>query len=89
MAKKKHSPKKHTFKHTPSSTPEGAVTATARPASLPTTEVTSDGRSFEYVGRDVRRLSVFAGSLVGLELLLWYVIDYTPVGTRLYSFLHL
>lgn len=89
MAKKKHSPKKHTFKHATAPTPEGVMAATPRTAVMPNAEVTSDGRSFEYVGRDVRRLTLFAGILIGLELLLWYVIDFTSVGARLYSFLHL
>ena len=91
MAKKKHSPKKHTFKHTSVPQPDGVFTASPRSSTVAAeqAERTSDGRSFAYVGRDVRRLSLFAGSLIGLEMLLWYVIDYTAAGSRLYSILHL
>ena len=97
MAKKKNTPKKHKFKHVDPlasqvSAPSGDVDASpltqnrSRPAA-----VRSDGgaaatqRDFRYVGGDVRRIGVLAVSLIALELVLYYLLAHTSLGTAVYS----
>lgn len=95
MAKKKHSTKKHTFKHGDhissvsslgvpggNDTPHLAVTPAAMQAPA---VVTTDGRDFSYVGRDMRRLLGFSGVLVAVEIALWLVVEFTAFGTHIYN----
>ncbi len=42
-------------------------------------------RDFSYVGKDVRRIAVFAVCLVALELVLWYLFAHTGIGNSVYS----
>jgi len=93
MTKKKHQPKKHTFKHaapaaapvTGSATaaPQTSATATSRSAAV------IDTRDFSYVNHDLRRVMIFAASLIILELALWLAMDYTVLGSIVYGLIKL
>jgi hypothetical protein len=41
-------------------------------------------RDFSYVGQDLRRIGILAGSLIALELILWFVFGHTSVGASIY-----
>lgn len=43
------------------------------------------GRDFSYVTHDLRRIGIFAGSLVVLELGLLYLLGNTGFGSMVYS----
>jgi hypothetical protein len=94
---KKNTTKKHKFKHVETGVgaraPELSTSGSASGDSIrgsatrsPSTAVAgAGGRDFSYVGSDLRRIAVMAGALVVLELVLYYVLVYTPAGTAIYS----
>lgn len=93
MTKKKHQPKKHTFKHaapaaspatgSAASSPKAAATTATRPASV------GDTRDFSYVNHDLKRVMIFATGLITLELALWLAMDYTALGDIVYGLIKL
>jgi len=100
MAKKKQA-KKHKFKYAGEVQTADVVSSTvvggikkAEPAAAPwraqsaalRTAAVSGGRDFSYVGQDARRIAVLAGSLVALEVVLWYLLAHTGVGNAVYTF---
>jgi hypothetical protein len=96
MAKKKHSNKKHRFKYAEPSTlaaqapavPSPAVNQAETQAPKPATSVAQAGtvtRDFSYVRGDLRRIAVLGGSLIALELILWYLFGHTSVGPSVYN----
>jgi hypothetical protein len=96
MSKKKNPAKKHKFKHVDTAMVSAAAEVSASsngsqgsaPAStLQTARAAAAGtaRDFSYVGQDLRRIGVMAGALVALEMVLYYVMVYTPVGATIYS----
>ena len=93
MAKKKHQPKKHTFKHAApvaaplTSNASAAPTAAANVSSRPITA--SSTRDFSYVNHDLRRVMIFAAGLITLELALWLAMDYTALGNVVYGLIKL
>jgi hypothetical protein len=92
MSKKSKVAKKHRFKYAQPTTetasraasakPEAAVTGKPEVAAStpPTASAPTLGRDMSHVNRDVRRLSLLLGSLVVLELMLWWVLDSTVFG---------
>jgi len=97
MSKKKNPAKKHKFKHVDtamvsaaaevSASANGAA-GSAQASTLQTARaavVAGTARDFSYVGQDLRRIGVMAGALVALEMVLYYVMVYTPVGATIYS----
>jgi len=76
-----------------SQAPEAAVSASgsqssAQASTLQTARAVAAGataRDFSYVGQDLRRIGVMAGALVALEMVLYYVMVYTPAGAAIYS----
>jgi hypothetical protein len=90
MAKKKNQTKKHKFKYTePTSGMTAQETASApapvggsvAPKGRPQVAVTAAStRDFSYVYSDLRRIFLMAGSLVALELVLWYLFGHTGLG---------
>lgn len=93
MANKKHQSKKHTFKHSSPAESRAAVipagttaTATKQPlAATPRTLTFSNKRDFSYVNHDLKRVLIFAVSLIVLELALWLAMDKTGLGSVVYS----
>lgn len=93
MAKKKHQPKKHTFKHaSPAgapitgsavSSPKASSTAAAR-STAPT-----DYHDYSYVNHDLRRVVIMASGLIVLELALWLAMDFTALGGIVYGLIKL
>lgn len=91
MAKKKNISKKHKFKHVDATALEqpaelnasSTVVASPRPQAAPVA-VTS-GRDFSYVAGDLRRIALLGGSLVVIELILYYVLVHTVFGLTVYS----
>ncbi len=98
MAKKNKSSKKHRFKYAEPTALGGVVTQT--PVSSPVTaspgkasvvgpaagaSATVATRDFGYVTRDLRRLGVLAVGLVLLEVMLWYLFNYTGLGDSVYQ----
>lgn len=98
MAKKKNQAKRHKFKHVEGS-PNLAATETvpaktggtkskpAREVIIAAAGASNAQRDFSYVGADLKRIAVLAGSLVVLEIVLWYLLAHTAVGTSIYNFL--
>ncbi len=89
MAKKNQN-KKHKFKYTE---PTGASVASARPASSATdapnlskANAAATARDFSYVGKDLRRIVVFALGLIALELALWGLLGHTSLGDAVFRF---
>ncbi len=94
---KKNQAKKHKFKHlepargqaldsglgysNPSSAPVVAVGARRGAASV----AAANTRDFSYVVGDLRRIIVFAGLLVALELLMWFLFAHTGFGSKVYN----
>jgi hypothetical protein len=92
MTKKKHQPKKHTFKHAAPVAAPVAGNTTAAPKAATTSGrpvVVADTRDFSYVTHDLKRVSIFAASLITLELGLWLAMDYTPLGNIVYGLIKL
>ncbi len=97
MAKKKSQNKKHKFKYAePTGLMAGAGSKSQSVGAVPTGEVStlkvaragavvSSGRDFSYVGRDVRRIGIYAVSLVALEVLLWFLFGHTGLGATVYN----
>jgi hypothetical protein len=101
MAKKKSQNKKHKFKYAeptssvisagaPATQPnEAATTQPSRviaPAGRPVRVVAAlDTRDFSYVGQDLRRVGVMAGSLLALEVILWYLFGHSGLGSAVYN----
>ncbi len=82
MAKKKSSKtnRKHQFKYASPST----AASTAAVGSPATTPVASE-RDYSYVGVDLRRIMWLGGSLVILQLVLWYIFTHTGIGPSIYN----
>lgn len=96
MAKKKNSHKKHTFKYaTPAAgasalrEPNVAASSSTPVVSAPNDIITTDGRNFSYVRRDLRRLAVFSGVLVAVEIALWLAVEQTSFGPGFYNLIKL
>lgn len=98
MAKKKQT-KKHKFKYAAPTAGVGAPIAVANePAAIPASRPvksrpsqTQTGvvtRNFTYVGHDVRRVAIFAGGLIGVELILWWSFGHTGLGNAVYNLVH-
>ncbi len=56
----------------------GSVSRSARPGGVV-------ARDFSYVGHDLRRVAIFAASLVTLELVLWFIYSPTGGGAAVYK----
>ncbi|MDB5178974.1 MAG: hypothetical protein JWN01_917 [Patescibacteria group bacterium] len=89
MAKKKHTTKKHKFKH--AEPDAGAMVAqptvgavTNGGARLAKQAAAADVRDFSYVFGDLRRIAVLGISLIALELVLWYLLNHTGLGDSVY-----
>lgn len=67
----------------PASAPARATTP--RPAAAPATLVTSDGRNFGYVARDLRQIALLGGGLIVLLIILWYLFAHTGLGSAVYG----
>jgi len=94
MSKKTKTSKKHRFKHTaPAGEAEATVSTSAPVAAASERRLSMSqpmvavGRDFSYVQGDLRRVGLLAGSLVTLELLLWWVLGHTGVGSAVYNLL--
>jgi hypothetical protein len=93
MAKKKSISRKHKFKHVEAvpleSRTDSGVAREGAPAVTATRPTgRSDGavvKDFGYVAQDLRRTLLLAGSLVALEIGLWYALTHTPLGSSVYS----
>lgn len=84
MAKKKSKNKKHSFKYAEPTTATPAQSASG-PAARPATPNRAAApvaamRDFSYLPGDLRRLALFAGGLVLVELVLWYLFAHTGLG---------
>lgn len=99
MAKKK-ARKKHQFKHVrpagpaASGVPAGARNSSAPagtppPASPARPALASADPAHAYVIGDVRRVVVMATGFVALQVALWYLLNSTELGERLYSLIKL
>lgn len=94
MAKKKTSTKKHRFKYAQPtglsensmSTPASSPTATG--GHRPVAATIAPGEDYSYVGRDLRRLSVLAVSLLAIELIIWVLFGHTGLGDTVDSWIH-
>jgi hypothetical protein len=88
MAKKKQS-KKHKFKYTePVMGMGGGATVyeASRPGDLrapQTRAAAGNHRDYSYVGSDMRRIVVLAGTLVGVELAIYYLVSHSALGITL------
>jgi hypothetical protein len=94
MAKKKQT-KKHKFKYTdPVIATASGVSSSAvamggdMRAPQSRQSVTGNQRNFSYVGRDMRRVALLALCLVVLELVLYYLLTHTGLGSTLDSLVH-
>lgn len=103
MAKKKNQSKKHRFKYAEptsglsassgsnqparTSQPQDTGAKAAALAGAGRTGVAAQTRDFSYVLVDLRRLSVLAVALVALELILWYLLSHTSLGSAVYRLL--
>ena len=90
MAKKKNQGKKHRFKYAASSEVASLSVSSSATISSPVAQKrvvasTANIRDFSYVSEDLRRIAVWAGSLVALEVVLWYVFGHTGVGNSVYQ----
>ena len=94
---KKNTTKKHKFKHVETGAGARAPEVSNAGSSardIKSAEISQSGRSaaagvpardFSYVGTDLRRIGVMAVALVALEMALYYVLVYTPVGAAIYN----
>lgn len=96
MSKKsKPSKKKHQLKQSaPVSKAEviNEIVGPEKPAETRTTKAPSavmslalPGHDLSYVKRDLKRVLLVTGGLIALELLCWYLLNHTPVGSAVYS----
>ena len=97
MAKKKNISKKHKFKNVDSASLEPVVSASvnesgsdvsgAKRADVLKTApaAVGTGRDFSYVTSDLRRIALLGGSLVVIELVLYYILVHTAFGATVYS----
>jgi hypothetical protein len=91
MAKKNKTTKKHRLKYAQPTTNSTANVGVASPS--PTVQAATakpavpagPQRDFSFVAGDLRRLLIFAGSLVALELILWYLVSSTGLGDVVYN----
>ncbi|HEY6736302.1 MAG TPA: hypothetical protein VI322_01145 [Candidatus Saccharimonadia bacterium] len=88
MAKKKNSNRKYKFKYS-EPVQAGSVVGSTSKSATAVTATTADavvaGHHYDYVKRDVRRLSVIAVMLVLTELVLWYLLGHTQLGQSVYG----
>lgn len=68
-------------------TPQAATPPTTTPAAqvvaVPSTLL--DSQRLGAIRSDVRRTLILTTAFIALELVLWYLLDHTSVGTSLYS----
>jgi hypothetical protein len=95
MAKKNKPSKKHSLKYAQPTTgvgtgvtpapaaPKATTTTPARPAAG--AAAVASGRDFSFVAADLRRIAIFAVGLVGIELVLWYLLNHTGLGQAVYN----
>lgn len=96
MPKKKQT-KKHKFKHGEQSAgvispaESGAISKPKAVVSGPSISKQTTGsgsitaRDFSYVASDLRKILVLALSLLGLELVLWFLFAHTGLGNTVYN----
>lgn len=65
--------------------PATAVSEQPTANSRPAVSATVAQADFGYVTTDLRRVGVFAISLILLELLLWYLMSHTGLGNSIYN----
>ena len=80
MAKKAKNSKRHQLKY---AQPTGAPEASSERAII--AEAIASGRDFSYVSKDIKRLSLLAGGLLAIEIILWYVMGHTGLGNAVYN----
>ena len=96
MAKKKQT-KKHNFKYSsPTTTGDIPLSSISQPGSP---EIASKFKSskpamslsenFSYVSHDLRRIAIFAGALIAVEIIVWWSFDHTSLGNSVYSLIKL
>lgn len=88
MAKATKAGRKHNFKHaqtTSASTtaPRTGVAPTSAPTSV--SAAVAEKHDYSYVVADLRRIAILGGSLIVLEVVLWYLLNHTGLGTSIYS----
>lgn len=104
MSKKNKATKKHKFKHVEQVTQTGApLTSTVDSSSdkpltstsAPSVNSKSRGTMLapvpvpRYFTNDLRRLGIMVLGLTALELALWYLIDFTPLGDGIYRYINI
>jgi poly(3-hydroxybutyrate) depolymerase len=98
MAKKKKAKKKVHRRRSAQSVQTAAATgavagspalptaAPGRPATVPVVAAAgTEAARWSYMGGDVRRIGIMAGSCVVAELALWYLFSYTGLGAAVYG----
>lgn len=94
MAKKKsQSVRKHRFKHSEPSAVQASqthdqtmmATPPHKPVASRAVSTVESGRDFSYVTQDMRRVLALAAALVAVEVLGWYVMNHTGIGSTVYS----
>jgi hypothetical protein len=100
MAKKKSQNKKHKFKYAEPTSGVGQASQVVQSSEVISTQLNrsaapqgrparvqslADTRDFSYVGQDLRRIGVLAGSLLALEIALWYLFGHTGIGSTVYN----
>lgn len=76
---------------------DSAVPLAAAPAPLaspkssdqPKPGVLDSTNRWYYVRGDMRRIGVLASLCIGLELILWYVLVYSPLGDSIYQLINI
>ena len=89
MAKKKNIPKKHRFKHVEGVVPSAVGSDESKSSASSPNEirqvkpmaVTAAGRDFSYVTGDLRRIGIMAIILIGIELVFYYLLTHTTLGS--------
>ena len=85
--KKRSQPRKHRISESHlGNTPAGfsSVTEPDRVAST-----VSDVNNTTFVRGEVRRVLVLAGIIVGIEIVLWWLLDHTAIGPHVYNLVKL
>ncbi len=70
--------------------PAAQALAASKPATKPVPAAARLGKldasnRWLYVRGDIRRIGVLASACIVIELVLWYVLSYTALGTQLYN----
>lgn len=88
MSKRK--PKKRNFKY--GNGPLGSVrqpVAASKPASSKQENSIVPAGQFSYVAKDVKRIAILALGFVSLQVGLWYLINHTFIGDKIYGLIQL